>query len=222
MSELLRVSNLLDLEKTEFAEIFDGVEYPWEILQTIVEFIRKTAPSLSNHYKMIRKDVWVGEGTIIADTAFIEGPVIIGCNSEIRHNAFIRGKAVIGDNCVIGNATEVKNSFLFNNVQAPHFNYVGDSVMGYKSHIGAGVILSNVKSIPGNVTIRTAGKIIETGLRKFSAVLGDYTEVGCNSVLNPGTILGRKTIVYPLTSARGFIPENHILKNDGTIRKMSI
>ncbi len=222
MIECLKVSNLLDLSETDFHQIFEGVDHPWEILSKIGEFIKKTAPSLPDSYRMIRKDVWVGEDTVIADTAFIEGPAIIGCNSEIRHNAFIRGKVIIGDNCVIGNATEVKNSFLFNNVQAPHFNYVGDSIMGYRSHIGAGVILSNVKSIPGNVTVRVDGKLLETGLRKFSAVLGDYTEVGCNSVLNPGTILGRKTIVYPLTSARGFIPENHILKNDGTLRNMSV
>jgi len=222
MIDQLKVCTLLDLKETEFAHIFDGVEYPWEILSTIGEFIKKIAPSLPGRYKMIRKDVWVGEGTVIADTAFIEGPVIIGYNCEIRHNAFIRGKAIIGDKCVIGNATEVKNSFLFNNVQAPHFNYVGDSVMGYKAHIGAGVILSNVRSIPGNVTVRTGNEIIETGLRKFSAIMGDKTEVGCNSVLNPGTILGRNTVIYPLTSARGFIPENHVLKNDGTIRKMSV
>jgi len=222
MRDQLETGKILDLGQTEFADIFEGVEYPWEILSGIGEYILKKGPRLNEKYKMISDNVWVGEGTEIAESAYIEGPAIIGCNCEIRHNAFIRGKAVVGNNCVIGNATEVKNSFLFNNVQAPHFNYVGDAVMGYKSHIGAGVILSNVKSIPGNVSVRMKGDSIETGLRKFSAVLGDYTEVGCNSVLNPGTVLGRKVIIYPLTSARGFIPENHILKNDGTLRNISL
>jgi UDP-N-acetylglucosamine diphosphorylase / glucose-1-phosphate thymidylyltransferase / UDP-N-acetylgalactosamine diphosphorylase / glucosamine-1-phosphate N-acetyltransferase / galactosamine-1-phosphate N-acetyltransferase len=218
MTDQLKVSNLLDLSRTQFPAIFDNVEYPWEILSKIGEFILKIAPTLPPQYRMIGRDIWVGEGTVIADSAYIEGPAIIGANCEIRHNAFIRGNAIIGDDCVIGNATEIKNSFLFDSVQAPHFNYVGDSVMGYKSHIGAGVILSNVKSIPGTVTVKTPTAIIETGLRKFSAILGDNTEVGCNTVLNPGTILGRKVIVYPLTNARGLIPENHILKNDGTMR----
>ena len=218
MTDQLKVSNLLDLSQTEFPSIFDNVEYPWEILSKIGEFILKIAPTLPPQYKMIGRNIWIGEDTVIADSAHIEGPAIIGHNCEIRHNAFIRGNAIIGDDCVIGNATEIKNSFLFNKVQAPHFNYVGDSVMGYRSHIGAGVILSNVKSIPGTVTVRTPAAIIETGLRKFSAILGDHTEVGCNTVLNPGTILGRKVIVYPLTNARGLIPENHILKNDGTMR----
>lgn len=211
----LNITSLLDLSQTEFADIFDKCEYPFEILKKIGSYILEKGPELDGRYKLIKENVWVGEFTVIADSASITGPAIIGCNCEIRHNAFIRGNAVIGNNCVIGNSTEVKNSFLFNSVQAPHFNYVGDSVMGYKSHIGAGVILSNVKSVPGNVTIRTADDVIETGLRKFSAVLGDHVEVGCNSVLNPGTIVGKGSVIYPLTSARGFIPENYIVKNDG-------
>ncbi len=213
--EELKITSLLDLSQTEFVDIFDACEYPFEILNKIGDHILEKGPLLDGRYKLLKENVWVGEGTTIADSASITGPAIIGCNCEIRHNAFIRGNAVIGNNCVIGNSTEVKNSFLFNSVQAPHFNYVGDSIMGFKSHIGAGVILSNVKSVPGTVSIRTAGDIIETGLRKFSAVLGDHVEVGCNSVLNPGTIVGKGTVIYPLTSARGFIPENYIVKNDG-------
>ena len=217
--EELKITSLLDLSQTEFADIFESCEYPFEILKKLGSYIIEKGPDLDSRYKLIKENVWVGEGTTIADSCSIAGPVIIGCNCEIRHNAFIRGNAVIGNKCVIGNSTEVKNSFLFNSVQAPHFNYVGDSVMGFKSHIGAGVILSNVKSVPGTVSIRTAEEIIETGLRKFSSVLGDHVEVGCNSVLNHGTIVGKGTVIYPLTSARGFIPENHIVKNDG--RKFS-
>ena len=204
-----------DLSKTEFADIFDGVENAYDILSHIGDYVLKKGPQLGPEYKEIKENVWVGEGTEIAESASITGPVIIGKNCEIRHNAFIRGKAVIGNNCVIGNSTEVKNSFLFDNVQAPHFNYVGDAVMGFKSHIGAGVILSNVRSIPGNVNIRINDELVNTGLRKFSAILGDHVEVGCNSVLNPGTIVGRESVIYPLSSARGFIPEKYILKNDG-------
>lgn len=213
--EEIKITVLLDLTQTEFADIFDNCEYPFEILKKIGTYILKKGPLLDRRYKLLKENVWVGEGTVIADSASITGPAIIGCNCEIRHCAFIRGNALIGDNCVIGNSTEVKNSMYFNNVQTPHFNYVGDSVLGYKSHIGAGVILSNVKSVPGTVMIRTAEEIIETGLRKFSSVLGDHVEVGCNSVLNPGTIVGKGTVIYPLTSARGVIPENYIVKNDG-------
>ncbi|MGI6393441.1 MAG: UDP-N-acetylglucosamine pyrophosphorylase [bacterium] len=213
--EELKIAALLDLNQTEFADVFDDCKYPFEILKNIKSYVLAKGHHLDSKYKMIKENVWVGEGSIVADSALIEGPAIIGCNCEIRHGAFIRGNAVIGNNCVIGNSTEVKNSFLFNNVQAPHFNYVGDSVMGYKSHVGAGVILSNVKSIPGNVTIRISKEIVETGLRKFSSVLGDFVEVGCNSVLNPGTVVGRGSVIYPLTNVRGYIPENCIVKNDG-------
>ena len=210
--EKIKISNLLDLTQTEFADIFDGFEYPHEILPLIKDYILKKGPTLGSNYKMIKENVWVGAGTEIAETAFIKGPAIIGRNVEIRHCAFIRGNAVIGDNSVIGNSTEIKNSLLFNKVQTPHFNYVGDSVLGFHAHIGAGVILSNVRSIPGNVKIHCDGETIETGLRKFSAILGDNVEIGCNSVLNPGTIIGRNAIVYPLSNVRGFIPENSIYK----------
>ena len=210
--EKIKISNLLDLTQTEFADIFDGFEYPHEILPLIKDYILKKGPALGSDYKMIKENVWVGAGTEIAETAFIKGPAIIGRNVEIRHCAFIRGNAIIGDNSVIGNSTEIKNSLLFNKVQTPHFNYVGDSVLGFHAHIGAGVILSNVRSIPGNVKIHCDGETIETGLRKFSAILGDNAEIGCNSVLNPGTIIGRNAIVYPLSNVRGFIPENLIYK----------
>lgn len=211
----LKITELLDLSQTEFADIFERCEYPFEILKKIGSYILEKGPKLDGRYKLLKENVWVGEGTVIAESASITGPTIIGCNCEIRHSAFIRGNALIGNNCVVGNSTEVKNSMYFNNVQTPHFNYVGDAIMGYRSHIGAGVILSNVRSIPGEVTIRTSETIINTGLRKFSAVLGDHVEVGCNSVLNPGTIVGKGTVIYPLTSARGIIPENYIVRNDG-------
>ena len=215
--EKIRINELLDLTQTEFADIFDGLEYPHEILPLIKEYILKKGPALGSDYKMIKENVWVGTGTEIAETAFIKGPAIIGRNVEIRQSAFIRGNAVIGDNSVIGNSTEIKNSFLFNKVQTPHFNYVGDSVLGFHAHIGAGVILSNVRSIPGNVKIHCEGGTIETGLRKFSAILGDNAEIGCNSVLNPGTVIGRNSVVYPLSNVRGVIPENSIYKGNGVI-----
>ena len=216
----IEINSLLDLSKTEFSDIFNNMKYPYEVLKVIGDYIMKKGPLLGPDYKMIKENVWVGDGTTIADSASITGPSIIGRNCEIRHCAFIRGNALIGDNCVIGNSTEIKNSMYFNNVQTPHFNYVGDSVLGYKSHIGAGVILSNVRSIPGEVKIRIGEAIINTGLRKFSAVLGDHVEVGCNSVLNPGTIVGKNSVVYPLSSVRGVVPESHIFKNDGTVVKI--
>lgn len=213
--ENIKINALLDLTQTDFADIFDGLEYPHEILPLIKEYILKKGPTLGSDYTMIKENVWVGEGTEIAETASIKGPAIIGKNVEIRQCAFIRGNAVIGSGSVVGNSTEIKNSFVFNNVQMPHFNYVGDSVLGYRSHIGAGVILSNVRSIPGNVKIHCGGETVETGLRKFSAILGDHAEIGCNSVLNPGTIIGRNSVVYPLSCVRGCVPENSIYKGNG-------
>ncbi|HNW82730.1 MAG TPA: UDP-N-acetylglucosamine pyrophosphorylase [bacterium] len=213
----IEINSLLDLSKTEFGDIFNNMKYPYEVLKVIGDYILKKGPLLGAEYTEIKETVWVGKGTVIADSASITGPAIIGKNCEIRHCAFIRGNAIIGDNCVIGNSTEIKNSMLFNNVQTPHFNYVGDSVLGYRSHIGAGVILSNVRSIPGEVKVRIGEAVINTGLRKFSAVLGDFVEVGCNSVLNPGTIVGKNSVVYPLSSVRGVIPESSIYKNDGSL-----
>lgn len=207
--------DLFDLTKTDFAAIFEGAGYAWEILPKIKDFILKTGPALGPDYAEIMPGVWVGSGTTIAKTVLIEGPAIIGKNTEIRQCAFIRANAVIGNNCVIGNSCEIKNSFIFDKAQIPHFNYVGDSILGCKSHIGAGVICSNVKSIPGNVKVKHGSQIIDTGLRKFSAVLGDNVEVGCNSVLNPGTVVGKGSVVYPLSSVRGYIPPQHIFKGHG-------
>ena len=215
--EKIKINALLDLTQTDFADIFEGCVYPHEILPLIKEYILKKGPTLGSGYTMIMENVWVGKNTEIAETAYIKGPAIIGHDVEIRQSAFIRGNAIIGNNSVIGNSTEIKNSFLFNKVQTPHFNYVGDSVLGFHAHIGAGVILSNVRSIPGNVKIHCEGETLETGLRKFSAILGDNAEIGCNSVLNPGTIIGRNSVVYPLSCVRGFVPENSIFKGNGRI-----
>jgi NDP-sugar pyrophosphorylase family protein len=161
--------------------------------------------------------VCIGEGTVVEDGAMIKGPAIIGRNCEIRHNAYIRENVIIGDDCVVGNSCELKNSLLFNRAAVPHFNYVGDSILGYKAHTGAGVILSNVKSLPGNVTVEANGQRIDTGLRKFGALLGDGVEIGCNSVLNPGSVIGRGSVIYPSTNWRGVLPPSHIAKNKGAI-----
>ncbi len=209
-----------DLSKTEFPEIFDNAENAWEILSEIGAFIKNFRETeTSKRFKEIEKNIWVGENVKIAPSASITAPAIICDEAELRHNAFIRGNAIIGKGAVIGNSCEIKNSFIFNEAQIPHFNYVGDSIMGYKSHIGAGVILSNVKSIKGNVFVKNGEEKIDTGLRKFSAIVGDFAEIGCNSVLNPGTIIGKNSVVYPLSSVRGIVPESHIFKNALTIVK---
>ena len=213
----IRITDLFDLTNTEFADIFDGLEYPHEILKIIGSYILAKGPKLPPDYEQIAENVWVGKGTKIAKTAFVGGPAIIGRDVEIRQSAFIRSNAIIGDNSVVGNSTEIKNSFYFNRVQTPHFNYVGDSVLGFHAHIGAGVILSNVRSIAGNVKIKNGEETIETGLRNFSAILGDYAEVGFNSVLNPGSVVCRNSVVYPLSNVRGVIPPNTILKGDGSM-----
>lgn len=213
---MFKPTEYFDLSKSEFSSIFDGVEYVWQILPKITDYIKAARPRLiAAGYRETAPDLWLGEGTVIPPTASVSGPAIIGKKVEIRHGAFIRGSAIIGNGCVIGNSCEIKNSFIFDSVQIPHFNYVGDSVMGYKSHIGAGVILSNVKSVPGNVSVKTKDGFIDTGLRKFSAIIGDHTEAGCNTVFNPGTIVGKECVIYPLTSVRGVIPARTIVKNDG-------
>jgi len=165
----------------------------------------------------VGKSVFIGEGTVVEDGAMIKGPAIIGRNCQIRHNAYIRDNVLVGDGCVVGNSTEVKNSILFNGAVAPHFNYVGDSILGHKAHLGAGVVLSNFKSLPGNVTVEIDGKPLDTGLRKFGALLGDGAEIGCNSVLNPGSIIGRGAVVYPCTNWRGVLAANMIAKNKGIV-----
>ena len=214
---LKKYENLLNLDATIAKSLFEEYEHPWEVLPMIEMFILRTIPNLGDEYEEISKDVYAHKTAKISETAYIKGPAIIGANTEVRHCAFIRGKVVIGDNCVIGNSTEVKNAIIFNNVQCPHFNYVGDSVLGEYSHIGAGVILSNVKSDKSNVKVKDKEEIIETGLRKFSAVLGNHVEVGCNSVVCPGSVIGENSNVYPLTMVRGVIGPNRIVKDMNNI-----
>lgn len=213
----ITVESLFDLSQFGPKAIFNGITCPWDALAKIKTFIMEYAETLSGDYERIDEFVWVGKGTVIEKTVTIKGPAIIGRDCEIRHSAYIRENVLVGDNVVIGNSTEVKNSILFNNVQAPHFNYVGDSILGYKAHIGAGVILSNLKSTGGLVAIKSGEERIDTGLRKLGAILGDHVEVGCNSVLNPGTVVGRHSIVYPLSAVRGFVPEKSIAKQNGLI-----
>jgi NDP-sugar pyrophosphorylase family protein len=213
----ISVERLFDLSEFTPNAIFEGIRYPWDALCRIKDFILEYSKQLADDYERISEFVWVGKGTTIEKTAMIKGPAIIGYNCEIRHGAYIRENVMIGNKAVVGNSTEIKNSILFNNAQAPHFNYVGDSILGYKAHIGAGVICSNLKSTGGHVKIKYDAGYIETGIRKLGAILGDHAEVGCNSVLNPGTVIGRHSIVYPLSSVKGYIPEKRILKQNGEI-----
>ncbi len=215
-----KIINLYDLNNTIAKEVFDGCEYPWEVLPKIKDFIIKLGNSLnSDEYNKIGDDVWIAKNAVVAPTAYIKGPAIIGKNAEVRHCAFIRGNAIVGENSVVGNSTELKNVILFNNVQVPHYNYVGDSILGYKSHMGAGSITSNVKSDKKLVVVKSEKEQIETGLKKFGAMIGDNVEVGCGSILNPGSVIGRNTNIYPLSSVRGVIAENSIYKNQGEIVK---
>lgn len=207
-----------NMDETIAADIFADLEYPWEVLPLIREFILKLGPTLpEEEYEQRGEDIWVAKTAKIAPTASLTGPCIIGKNTEVRQCAYIRGSAIIGENCVVGNSTELKNVILFNNVQVPHYNYVGDSILGYKSHMGAGSITSNVKSDKTKVTIRYEGDVIATGLKKMGAVLGNYVEVGCNSVLNPGTIIGSNTNIYPLSMVRGYVPKGSIYKHQGEV-----
>lgn len=218
INSLLFAKHLFDLEHTNAGPIFDRTQYAWEVLPKIKEFITKLAERLPGDFERIATNVWVGKGTQIDDSVMIKGPAIIGYDCVIRHTAYIRENVITGNGVVIGNSTEVKNAILFDKVEAPHFNYVGDSILGYKAHLGAGVILSNLKSAKDNIRVLAeTGESLDTGLKKFGALIGDFAEVGCNAVLNPGTILGRESIVYPLTMVRGIIPEKYILKNDGSL-----
>lgn len=220
MKELLKIEQLFDLSNTIAAELFQTKEFPWEILPEIKAFILKLGNSLSKEeYEQPGEDIWVAKSAKVAKTACLNGPLIIGKEAEIRHCAFIRGSAIIGECAVVGNSTELKNVILFNKVQVPHYNYVGDSILGYCSHMGAGSITSNVKSDKTNVVIHGIENPIETGLKKMGAILGDHVEIGCNSVLNPGTIIGKNTNVYPLSMVRGFVPEGSIYKKQGEIAK---
>jgi len=216
--EECRIENLYNLEQTIAKDIFEGVTYPWEVLPKIEEFIISLGKTLDkNEYEEKGENIWIAKSAKVAPTAYIAGPAIIGKNAEIRHCAFIRGKAIVGEGAVVGNSTELKNVILFNKVQVPHYNYVGDSILGYKSHMGAGSITSNVKSDKKLVIVKNDKEQIETGLKKFGAMLGDEVEVGCGSVLNPGTVVGKHTNIYPLSSIRGVVPEHSIYKNQNEI-----
>ena len=216
--EECRIENLYNLDQTIAKDIFEGVTYPWEVLPKIEEFIISLGKTLDkNEYEEKGENIWIAKSAKVAPTAYIAGPAIIGKNAEIRHCAFIRGKAIVGEGAVVGNSTELKNVILFNKVQVPHYNYVGDSILGYKSHMGAGSITSNVKSDKKLVIVKNGKKQIETGLKKFGAMLGDEVEVGCGSVLNPGTVVGKHTNIYPLSSIRGVVPEHSIYKNQKEI-----
>ena len=216
----MTVKEMYTLEETIAKDLFEGVTYPWEVLPKISSFILELGASLpEEEYEKRGENVWVARSAKVAPTAFIGGPAIIGKDAEVRHCAFIRGNAIVGEGAVVGNSTELKNVVLFNKVQVPHYNYVGDSVLGYKAHMGAGSITSNVKSDKKLVVVHGDGFDIETGMKKFGAMLGDNVEVGCNSVLNPGTMIGRESNVYPLSSVRGVVPEKSIFKKAGDIVK---
>lgn len=215
---MYKTKELFSLEKSLAGEYLAQFEYPWQALSGIKELILTLGEGLDkNEYDEISENVWVHKSVKIAPTAYIGAPCIIGKNTEVRQSAFIRSVALIGEGCVIGNSTEVKNAIIFDGVQVPHFNYVGDSILGCKSHLGAGAVTSNVKSDKSLVTVNTPDGKLETGLKKFGAMVGDNVEVGCNSVLNPGTVIGRNSNVYPLSSVRGSVPENSIFKNQSTI-----
>ncbi len=215
---MIKTKELFSLEHTLAKEYLASFEYPWQALKGINDFIKETGKNLNkDEYEEVFPEVWIHKNAIIAPTAFIGTPCIIGKDTEVRHCAFIRGSALIGESCVIGNSTEVKNAIIFNCVQVPHYNYVGDSILGYKSHLGAGAVTSNVKSDKSLVKVKVDGDIIETGLKKFGAMVGDRVEVGCNSVLNPGTVIGRNSNIYPLSRVRGVIKENCIFKGENNI-----
>ena len=216
--EECKIENLYDLNQTIAKDIFKGVTYPWEVLPKIENFIIELGNTLSeDEYEKREDNIWIAKSAKVAPTSYIKGPAIIGKDAEVRHCAFIRGKAIIGEGAVVGNSTELKNVILFNKVQVPHYNYVGDSILGYKSHMGAGSITSNVKSDKKLVVIKNMGEKIETGLKKVGAMLADNVEVGCGSILNPGSVVGRGTNIYPLSSVRGVIPSNSIYKNQNEI-----
>lgn len=218
MFEPAMVKNLFDLSHTMARPLLEPLCYPWEALPGIADFIRKLGASLPEaEYEKRGEDVWVAKSARVFDSAYLHGPCIIGPETEVRQCAFVRGSALVGAGCVVGNSTELKNVILFDSVQVPHYNYVGDSVLGYKSHMGAGSITSNVKSDKTLVTVNTGAEKIATGLKKMGAVLGDHVEVGCNSVLNPGSVIGSNTNVYPLSMVRGFIPAGSIYKRLGEI-----
>ena len=214
---LKKYNELLNLDATLAKDLFERVEHPWEVLPLIKDYILELIPTLGEEYKEIGENVFVHESVKIADTAVINGPTIICKDSVVRPGAFIREIAIVGEKCVIGNSTEIKNAIIFNNCHCPHYNYIGDSVLGEKAHTGAGVVLANFKSDGSNVKFRSGDEVIDTGLRKFGAILGNHADIGCNSVLFPGTIIGQNTNVYPLTRVRGDIQPNRIVKDTDII-----
>ena len=218
---MFRPEDLFDLTQTAHAGLFEGCEHAWDALKQLKDYVARTLrPGLHNQcdgMAWIGKDVFIGEGTVVEDGAMIKGPAIIGRNCEIRHGAYIREHVIVGDDCLVGNACELKHAVLFNGCDVPHFNYVGDSVLGYQAHLGAGVKISNLKITRGNVTVELDGQPFDTGLRKFGAMIGDHANAGCNAVLNPGTILGRNSLVYPNVNWRGILPANMIAKNQAAV-----
>ncbi|MBE5787047.1 MAG: UDP-N-acetylglucosamine pyrophosphorylase [Clostridiales bacterium] len=212
---MITTRNLFDLTHTLAAPLLDKTEYPWEALDEIKAFILALGPSLpADEYDQRGENIWIARDAVIFPNNYIAGPCIIGHGTEVRPGAFIRGSALIGDHCVVGNSTELKNCILFDHVQVPHYNYVGDSILGYRSHLGAGALTSNVKSDKSPVTVRCGEEKAATGRKKLGAMVGDFAEVGCHAVLNPGTVIGKNASVYPLSSVRGTVPENHICKGD--------
>lgn len=221
--EQFTIKNLYNLEETIAAKLFEGAVYPWEVLPKISSFIVELGQTLpKDKFTQIKENVWIANSATVAPTASINGPVIIDEEAEVRHCAFIRGNAIVGKGAVVGNSTELKNVILFNKVQVPHYNYVGDSILGFKSHMGAGSITSNVKSDKTLVVVKNGEERLETGLKKFGAMLGDNVEVGCNTVLNPGTVIGKNSNIYPTSMVRGCIPAGSIYKKHGEIAEKNV
>ena len=217
-NKAIRSGDLFDLSQTLAARLLQRLEWPWEALRAINQLVLELGPDLPiAEYEQIDDDIWVARDCEIAATACLNGPLIIGHETEVRHCAFIRGNALIGSGAVIGNSTEIKNCILFNQVQVPHYNYVGDSILGFKAHMGAGAITSNVKGDKSLVSLRIGDQLLPTGLKKFGALIGDHVEIGCNSVLNPGSIIGRNSQIYPLSLVRGIVPADSIVKQNGDI-----
>lgn len=223
MYEKLTIKELYSLEETIAKDLFEKASYPWEVLPKISQFILDLGASLpEEEYTKVGEDVWIAKSAKVFDSAYIHGPAIIDKEAEVRHCAFIRGNAIVGEGAVVGNSTELKNVILFNKVQVPHYNYVGDSILGYKAHMGAGSITSNVKSDKKLVVVKTPEGNIETGIKKFGAMVGDLVEVGCGSILNPGSVVGKNTNIYPLSSVRGYVPADSIYKKQGEVVEKTV